>query len=183
MNFSCDFVKSHLPENQSGMNADTEPERAGANRRVRQQQPEYSNRHESTQDHPRIQKLFERVGQQFEAGIPADRDDLFFGWGQKMDDGKKCGNKDRRGNCGKSLSNQAKDCSSEQGFLDEGNGDGGQKYGRQVMPWKRTFQFTDIEPEKTDAQRGNGASGDQKTAKEMRYSPGIFAEAKILKSL
>ena len=127
MNFSCDFVKSHLTENQSGMNANPKPERAGANRRVRQQQPEYGDRRESTQDHPRVQKPCERVWQQFETGIPAYRDDLFFGRGQKMDNGKECGNKDRRRHRGEGLPNQAEDCSSEQGFLNEGNGDGGQK--------------------------------------------------------
>ena len=31
------------------------------------------------------------------------------------------------GTRGKGLSNQTENCSSEQGFLDEGNGDGGQK--------------------------------------------------------
>ena len=72
-------------------------------------------------------KTFQTHGATVRNRVPVNRDDLFFGRGQKMDDGKKCGNKDRRGHRGKGLSNQAQDCSSEQGFLDEGDGDGGQK--------------------------------------------------------
>ena len=93
-------------------------------------QSEYADRGEATQDHQRVRKLPERVGQQFEAGIPMDDVDLFSRRIQKMNDREKCGNKDRRGYRRDCLANQAEDRSSEQGFFDEGDGNCGKKYRR-----------------------------------------------------
>ena len=57
-----------------------------------------------------------------------DDNNLFSRRIQKMNDREKCGNENRCGYGGKCLTNQAEDCSSEQGFFDKRNGDGRQKY-------------------------------------------------------
>jgi hypothetical protein len=118
VNFYGDLVKSHLTENQSGMNANSEPKGAGAYRRMREQQPEYSYRSKPSQDHQGVEEPSERVRQQFETGIPMDSDDLFSRRIQEMNDRKKRGDKDGSGHRGDGLPNQAENRSPEQGFLD-----------------------------------------------------------------
>ena len=80
-------------------------------------------------------------------------------------------------------SHQAEDRASEQGFFDQRNADGCQKYWWQQMPWKRVLQFPDVEPEETGAQSGHGARGNHKAAEQVGYSPRVFAQTKILESL
>ena len=48
---------------------------------------------------------------------------------------------------------------------------------------KDLFNSQILSPEKTGSQSGHGACGNQKSAEQMRYSPRIFAQAKILESL
>jgi hypothetical protein len=51
------------------------------------------------------------------------------------------------------------------------------------MPWKRIFQFADIETQEKGSQGRNGTRGDQKTAEQVSYSSRVSAQAKIVEPL